>query len=474
MDQKYLRAYVDEAKSGIRAMNRSLRGLAQSAAGPAGQAGTTGAADYGELFRFVHTVKASSLAMGFTRIAGLLHEMESEISAAMKGRADRDGAFADLFKRCLRNLDEIISDVSVYGHDKSAKYGGFPHEVTGAGVTFEVEGAGVSFEAAGKGISLETADAGVSSGNAPEATLGINGYDMASRAAEPVFGHAFADSVVRISLVPGCAMKGARALVILKAIARYGTVVGCAPNIEDIENGRFDRGFEVAVKSGTRPDALRSALSASADIERCEIIDKTTVGAVFSRMRTSLADMSAHFGKEAELTVYGGDIPCDFETAAYLTEMLTHVLRNSVDHGIEPADIRAAAGKKAKAAITLRASVDGGLLVVEASDDGMGLDFEGIRNKAAQIGILNGPDILNATDAEIAQLIFLPTLTTRENATVYSGRGIGLDAVKAKAESLGGDVSAESEKGRGVKTTIRIPYDAGGVQPSEPTAQTRQ
>ena len=178
---------------------------------------------------------------------------------------------------------------------------------------------------------------------------------------------------------------------------------------------------------------------------------------VYARLPQLCADLMNELGKHAELTLNDGDLRCDINYVSCLTQSLIHILRNSVDHGVESPEEREAAGKPAMARITVSAFYDGGELVVVAQDDGAGVNLENARRKAVAAGIFGEEESYSIPKDELIQLIFLPMFTTRDQVSLYSGRGIGMDVVKARTDELGGTVSIDSEERRGTKITIRLP-----------------
>lgn len=179
------------------------------------------------------------------------------------------------------------------------------------------------------------------------------------------------------------------------------------------------------------------------------------IGDTFSRFKRVVRDVSKELGKEIELVISGGDSELDKSVVEKINDPLTHLVRNSLDHGIEPPEERLAAGKPAKGTLTLNAYHDSGHIVLEVADDGAGLDVEKIRTKAEAIGLVTPDQVLS--QRELLQLIFEPGLSTKKEASNLSGRGVGMDVVKRNIESLRGAIELESERGKGTRVTIRLP-----------------
>jgi len=179
------------------------------------------------------------------------------------------------------------------------------------------------------------------------------------------------------------------------------------------------------------------------------------IGTTFSRFRRLVRDLSSEMRKSIELVTEGGETELDKTVLEQLNDPLVHLLRNSIDHGIEPPGERLAAGKSESGAIILSAKHAGGEVVLSIVDDGRGMDPERIRHKAVEKGLV--PHDARLSDSEIFNLVFLPGFSTAEKITNVSGRGVGMDVVKRSMDALRGKIDIQSEPGRGSRITIRLP-----------------
>ncbi|MDR8035996.1 chemotaxis protein CheA [Burkholderia cenocepacia] len=175
---------------------------------------------------------------------------------------------------------------------------------------------------------------------------------------------------------------------------------------------------------------------------------------VFSRFPRLVRDLAGKLGKQVELVTFGQATELDKSLIERIIDPLTHLVRNSLDHGIETVDKRVAAGKDAVGQLVLSAAHHGGNIVIEVSDDGAGLNRERILAKAAKQGMQIAENI---SDDEVWQLIFAPGFSTAETVTDVSGRGVGMDVVKRNIQSMGGHVEITSLAGRGTTTRIVLP-----------------
>jgi two-component system, chemotaxis family, sensor kinase CheA len=179
------------------------------------------------------------------------------------------------------------------------------------------------------------------------------------------------------------------------------------------------------------------------------------VGPTFHRFARSVRDTARKSGKLARMLVVGEDVEVDTTILEHIHDPLMHMIRNSVDHGLEAPEVRRALGKDPSGKIVLQAFHDSGNIVVQISDDGAGLDHERILAHARSKGIV--PDGARLTEAEIHNLIFQPGFSTADRVSELSGRGVGLDVVRRNVNALSGAIQLESRKGQGTTFTIRLP-----------------
>ena len=178
---------------------------------------------------------------------------------------------------------------------------------------------------------------------------------------------------------------------------------------------------------------------------------------IFKRFPRMVRDMAKEKGKEVEFNIIGNDIEIDRSLLDEIGDALVHLLRNSVDHGFESVNERMQNGKKAVCNLQLVAYREQSNIVITVEDDGKGIDLGKIKDKAVQKGLVTKDEAEILNDKQVFQLAFLPGVSTAQKITEISGRGVGLDAVKTKIESLGGTVRLESTQNRGTKFTIKLP-----------------
>ncbi len=181
------------------------------------------------------------------------------------------------------------------------------------------------------------------------------------------------------------------------------------------------------------------------------------VGNAWSKLPRLVRDLSQQTGKQIDLEMLGAETELDRTVLDAIKDPLTHMVRNSADHGIEPPAPRRAAGKPEKGKIWLKAYHEGGHVIICIEDDGAGIPLEKVRQKAIRNGLVNERDAVRLSDKEVLAFVFLPGFSTADKITGVSGRGVGMDVVKTQIERIGGTVDLSSKAGRGTTIRIKIP-----------------
>jgi two-component system chemotaxis sensor kinase CheA len=196
----------------------------------------------------------------------------------------------------------------------------------------------------------------------------------------------------------------------------------------------------------------------SADIQ--ELVTKlrmVPVSMVFDRLPRLVRDLSRQMSKDIQLVVEGAETELDRTVIDEIGDPMVHLLRNSLDHGIEGPDEREANGKPRQGTITVAAYQEGNGVIIEVRDDGAGIDTARVKKKAVERGIITQEQAVSLSESEAVQLVMLPGFSTADKVTDLSGRGVGTDAVKSKVESLGGQFMMYSKFGAGTRVVIRLP-----------------
>lgn len=350
------------------------------------------------VFRAVHTIKGTCGFFGMPRLEGLAHAGENVLTKLLGGDLPFSARVADVLLRLVDSLRAILGMI-----ERTQKEGEPP---TAALVR-----------------DLERVAAGEAIDSAPEAPL--------LEAAEP---HA-APRTVRLDVS-----------VLDELMSGVGELVLSKNQIVEAAERRRDTALGLAAQHLSR---ITGAFQESVMRARME-----PVGRAWAKVPRLARDLSALFGKQVRVTVKGAETELDRTILEAIADPLTHLVRNSLDHGIERPDTRRATGKPAIGRLALSAYQEGGHVVIEIRDDGAGIDPERIRAAAVKKGLRTREQAAALSDAEAQRLVFLPGFSTAREVTAVSGRGVGMDVVRTNVEGVGGTVDLSSKPGKG--TTVRI------------------
>jgi two-component system chemotaxis sensor kinase CheA len=350
-----------------------------------------------EIFRFVHTVKGNSGFFDLPRIKALSHAAEDALAAVRDGKRRPDAALVSAVLAIIDRISELADELES-GEDA----------------------------AAGDDISLIEALAEQAPAAEHRASTGSTLQRGASRTIR-----------LPVELLDRM-MSGVSDLVLARnELARQLRETAAADDV----SACFER------VSGSIAD-LRDAVTRT----RMQRIDN-----LFAPLPRMVRDLAAETAKQVTLSLDGGDVELDREMIEMLRDPLTHIIRNAVDHGIERPDDRRAAGKKAAGALAVCARQAGNQILIEIRDDGRGIDSEALVAKAVASGIMRADRAARLGTAERAALIFEPGLSTAAEVTSLSGRGVGMDVVRANIERVGGLIDVASAPGEGTTLTLRVP-----------------
>lgn len=442
------------------------------------------------IFRAAHSIKGSSGMFGFDDLTAVTHELETLLDRIRCGQTalhvDMIGAFLEARDVLQRLLDAHRSqvpdpDVPVAATVERLRAwlaapaaatadnhsGLFEDAPAAAGTSASEEDFGFFDDAPGMpGASAAVASSDDDFGffddapGAPDASpvepYGIFDKAPGAPAAAPAAASEApkaASTVAKAAAAPRPDSESSSIRVSVEKIDSLINLVGelvitqamLSQLSEDLDPAHFERLQQALaqLEHNTR-DLQESVMS----------IRMLPISFIFSRFPRLVHDTSARLGKQVELILQGEHTELDKSVIEKLSDPLTHIVRNSIDHGIETPAERLAAGKPAQGSVKLAASHQGGSVVVEISDDGRGLSRERILAKAREKGL---PVHDGMTDAEVWQLIFMPGFSTAEAVTELSGRGVGMDVVRRNIQAMGGRIDIDSAPGMGTRMSIRLP-----------------
>jgi two-component system chemotaxis sensor kinase CheA len=375
----------------------------------------------GEIFRSVHTIKGTTGFLGFQRLEKLAHAGEHLLGSLREGRL---AVTEDLISGLLRLLDGLRAILALI--EETGGEGTRAGDEDGALIA---ELAALNGEAVAR--ELERSSTPVRMKVAAEAEMVAQ-----SPAAQAVHAAANGDKTLRIDV---------------DVLNRMMNLVG---ELVLTRNQMLQSGVE----STNFPELARRLDSVTADLRETVMQARMQpVGNLFGKFPRMVRDLARTCGRDVRIEFSGQETGLDKSLLEAIKDPLTHAVRNAVDHGIEaPAD-RVLAGKPAEGCVRLKAFHQSGSVVIEVSDDGGGIAMERVLAKAVERGLVTGEQAAEMTEREALQLIFLPGFSTASAVTTVSGRGVGMDVVRANVEKVGGSVELESKVGVGTTLRLRVP-----------------
>ncbi|KIL35306.1 chemotaxis protein CheA [Cohnella kolymensis] len=259
------------------------------------------------------------------------------------------------------------------------------------------------------------------------------------------------------SAVPAAAGGGAAAARTIRVdIERLDSLMNLLSELL-IDRVRLEQ-LSSEVKRGDLTETVEHMARVSADLQNIVLkMRMVPVDSVFNRFPRMVRDVAKSLGKKVDLVITGADTELDRTVIDEIGDPLVHLIRNAVDHGLESISERTAAGKPETGTVHLRAYHSGNHVFIEIEEDGKGIDRAKVLQTAVKRGIVPAEEASSLSEDQVNMLIFAPGFSTADKVTDLSGRGVGLDVVKSKISSLGGDVSVQTKQGSGTKFTIQLP-----------------
>ena len=408
------------------------------------------------IFRAAHSIKGSSGMFGFDDLTAVTHELETLLDRIRCGQtalhADMIGVFLEARDVLQRLLDAHRSQVPDPDAPVAATVERLRAWLAAPVAAASDAGFGL-FDDAPAARDGNTADDSASDDDAFGFFDDAPGTPAAAAPVAVAPAPAAAPGPAKPAATPRADSESSSIRVSVEKIDSLINLVGelvitqamLSQLSEDLDPTHFERLQQALaqLEHNTR-DLQESVMS----------IRMLPISFIFSRFPRLVHDTSARLGKQVELILQGEHTELDKSVIEKLSDPLTHIVRNSIDHGIETPAERLAAGKPAQGSVKLAASHQGGSVVVEISDDGRGLSRERILAKAREKGLAVHDGM---SDAEVWQLIFMPGFSTAEAVTELSGRGVGMDVVRRNIQAMGGRIDIDSAPGMGTRMSIRLP-----------------
>jgi two-component system, chemotaxis family, sensor kinase CheA len=459
----------------------------------------------GSIFRSIHTIKGTCGFLGFTKLESIAHAGENVLSQLRAGELELSNAISDALLQMVDAIREVLQEIQASEAEGAGDYSQLVALLKSLQAAPQAEGAS-SAAAAKKALAeVEKSKAPATAKESPAVPAGAADADEANapdksknkpakdkpavsagrlggalvrrgqvsieelgRALEMqeagdrrrlgeilislgVVNQEHVDAALRERRASESANETLRIDVHLleKQMNLVGELVLLRNQMLQITSGSHDRFLNAAVHA---LNFVTSELRKNVMKTRMQPISQ-----LYDKFPRLIRDVSKDLGKTVRLETFGGDTELDKTLLEAIKDPVTHILRNSLDHGIETPKVRAAAGKPEEGTVRIRAYHEGGNFQLEISDDGAGIDAERVKQKAISKGLVTAAQAAALNETELQNFIFAAGLSTAEKVTNVSGRGVGMDVVKTNVEKIGGRVKLESVKGRGTKLWLDIP-----------------
>lgn len=546
---QYLGIFLDEAEEQIQILDESIILLEQD---------KENMELLNKIFRAAHTLKGSSASMGFDKMAHLTHAMENVLDRLRHRDLAVSTEIVNLLLEALDNL-QLLKNEIVSGQDQQVN----------------VEGVIAKLKKAAEGVVIETLPAEPVSPAVDKRATEIQTEQVKVSALElddiekNVINSAEVKGYhiwhVAVKLAEDCLMKAPRAYIVFNNLKDAGEVIKTIPSIQEIEEEKFDRTFELVLISREDADTVANIIKSVSEIDSVAVVpvvteqenkaadpvisEKSAVGStggkkasqgsaaaakvtqtvrvdvqrlenlmnlvgelvidrtrlldvgqglknklgnqdmvetleevsvhigrittdlqeeimkarmfpieqVFNRFPRMVRDLAQKAGKEVDFIVEGRETELDRTVIEEIGDPLIHLLRNSIDHGIESPEERKALGKPVQGTVRLNAFHRENQIIITVEDDGRGIDADKLRRKAVEKGLISPDTAARLSEREAINLIFLPGFSTAKTISDVSGRGVGMDIVRNHIEKINGIIDIETVQGKGTRFTIKLP-----------------
>ena len=389
------------------------------------------------IFRTMHTVKGGAGFLGLERLERLAHAAENLLGKLRDGELTACPQIVGVLFAAVNGCREGLNLLETRGSDATFSPDALIDRLWAEQNPSAAESAptlAAPVASAELGLATSTSEKNAAPVVAADAgNVGAPSNAAADKGTAPV-----GDSTIRVDVA-----------LLDKLMTRVGELVLARNQILQYTAGLDNAAFSGAAQ---RLNLITAELQESVMKTRMQ-----PIGNVWAKFPRVVRDLASQLGKQVAIEMEGKETELDKTIVEAIKDPLTHLVRNSVDHGIESVDARKSEGKPTEGRLSLRAYHEGGQVNIEISDDGAGLNLERIRRKAIERGLLSADQAARLSDRDAAQLIFAPGFSTAEKVTSVSGRGVGMDVVKTNIERISGTIDLQSELGRGTTVRIKIP-----------------
>lgn len=403
------------------------------------------------IFRAVHTIKGTSSFLGFNTLSNLSHKAEDVLGRIRKKEMEPDAEIADALLEALDLMKLMIEDI----REKGAEDRDVSHTLKKLEILNKADSR--------KKLGEILVDEGVisnkeceellekqkSEGNKKLGEIAVEEKLITEKQLSNVLAKQQAhkeEQTIRIDVrkldelmnLVGELVLGKNRLILLDSLARKGSNNnGIFDSLSDVTN------YVEAVTNDLQLAVMRARL--------------VPIGKLFNKVPRLVRDLSGEFKKKIELKIEGESTELDRSLIEALHDPLIHIIRNSVDHGVEAPEEREKKGKNPKGVLSIKAYNEGNQIIVEIFDDGKGINVQAVKDKVKEKGLMSESELNGMSAREAMGLVFIPGLSTAKKVSNVSGRGVGMDVVKTNIEKMNGQVYIDSDEGKWTRLTLKLP-----------------
>ena len=420
-DANFLSIFQEESREHLSALEPDL--LAMEKGGE-----SLDPAVINRVFRSIHTIKGGAGMLDLSTVAALAHAMENVLSQMRKGLIKPSTPLMDLLFLCVDKLKAMTDDIAAS------------------------QDANVATEIAKLQSFLSAEDRTAQVAAVPKDEACLHLFNQSDTETRPP---------VREAIPQGekaAAANGREPETIRVRVDLLNRLVNTAGELVLGRNQLLSTLDSMAAHNHGLSSMLQNLNRITSQLQE-EVMQTRMqpIGGLFGRFSRMVRDLGRNLGKDIDLITEGGNVELDKSIIELLADPLTHIVRNSVDHGIETAAGRESAGKSAKGSITFKAYHEGGRVHVVIRDDGKGVNTDAVLKKAVENGLVDAAAVKTMSEREIIALIFAPGFSTAEVVSEVSGRGVGMDVVRTNIEKLGGTVEIATSPGKGTTVVLSLP-----------------
>ncbi|NOZ68079.1 MAG: chemotaxis protein CheA [Deferribacteres bacterium] len=421
-----------------------------------------------DIFRSMHTIKGAAGFLGFQSIVDVAHSSENIMKKLRDGEITLSKRLMDVILKAIDMLRLLLEHL----REKD----GIEEDV--APLTQELENVlkeSLSGSPDG-GVTVETREKEKDETSRPQDDNAVSNGEPAPSHGDETQRHGEEDNAEKpgepAQVHKDTSHKAKEAAQNLRVdVERIDKVMDLAGEMVLIRNRllNISHYFDLNYSSDTQTETLMEAVSfldrVTSDMQLAVMkIRMQPIQKVFSKFPRLVRDISASVNKKVEIEIYGEGTEVDKSVIEHIGDPMTHILRNSIDHGIESPEERIAKGKPEKGKIVVNTYQKGNQIVIEITDDGKGIDIEKLKEKAVEKGMLTEEEASKMSDEAAVNIIFMPGFSTKETATELSGRGVGMDVVNNNISLLNGYVEVSTQKDKGSTFRICIPLTLAIIQ----------